>query len=199
MTALPCNNQKALYHDKQIAEAMAKRQGSLNGYPLYVYWCAECHGWHLSEYSPEEYQKWVQARVSGQSPPAKPAPPRYPPGYWTRMRMSEAERLAKVAHEKHVNYIKKQINRVNERWKRWRGCLILAPTEHAQIKSLESPVGLRERATRLRRELDLARAELAVLRGQIQRIDSAWLDRGRYVKSDVIEEALREFHSREAS
>lgn len=151
----PCKHEKCIYHTADHAQRVACARALEAGHPLYVYWCDDCHGYHLTKRDPKTWnQKPPRARIL-------------------------------------ANRLERALGPIDFRHSLWGLCLRLSSSERKTLGALTNPAvqnvfrRYRETSTRLH---DLLR-----------QIDSAWLDRGRYVKSDVIEAALREFRDRGVS
>lgn len=200
MTAQPeCKRDKAVYHVKQIAESMAKRRASQHGYPIYVYECAECHGWHLTKHDPVKWRERQKLLAAAQAELTACAPkPSKPPGYWTAV---QAAKPGQHKRTERANNLKRAMRKTEARFDIWSLCLRPSVNEAKFIAKLQAARVPRmiDHMRKVQQELAARTIEASRLRDLLRQVNSAWLDRGRYVKSDVIEEALREFRSREVS
>lgn len=189
MSALTCNQGKAVYHSLHIMERVKRQQASKAKCPLYHYWCNDCKGYHLTKMPQHLVQK----------PPvedAKPPTRVYPPGHWAaKLRYSPEEKRTRQAT---ADGLKKLIRRTEGRFDLWRCCVRPSDNERKLHTPEAKLARAKERLVRLREALTLERLQSLPLRDLLRRIDSAWQDRGRYVKSDIIEQALREFRAGEA-
>lgn len=205
MTAPPCKHTKAVYHVKDIAEKMAKQQASRARHPIYTYWCAECRGWHLTKFEPAKYREYQELLKAARNEidecapkqAAKPAPVTSP-GHWTALQSAKTENHKQTER---ANNLKRAVRKTDSRLDLWDLCLRPSVNEAKLIAKLQAAKipRLIDRLRKVQQELAARTIEGTRLRDMLRLIDSAWIDRGRYVKSDQIEGALREFRAGEAS
>lgn len=199
MTAPPCKHNKAVYHVKDIAERMAKQQASRARHPIHTYWCAECRGWHLTKFDPEKYREYQELLKAARSEINECAPtpaPKPAPGHWTALQAAKTE-THKLTER--ANNLKRAVRKADSRHGLWDLCLRPSVSEAKLIAKLQAAKipRLIDRLRKVQQELAARTIEATRLRDLLRQIDSAWVDRGRYVKTDQIEGALREWRGME--